>query len=157
MLVWVCVCVLVLVCVCVSVCVVWCGVCRVVWHAENPRVPIQNASVCTFKTSPCMPATRRTCFSTCARGTHGDVLNVHTESVLSLHTAVIASSAYQNLPTLNCHVLQRFTESNHWMLPMFKFENRSRTTFSRFLQSFSLPDKAVKLQLLWGNAGWNQP
>ena len=51
----------------------------------------------------------------------------------------------------------RFTESNHWMLPMFKFEKRSRTACSRFLQSFALPDKAVKLQLLWGNVGGNQP
>ena len=49
----------------------------------------------------------------------------------------------------------RFTESNHWMLPMFKFENRLRTTCSRFLQSFALPDKPVKQQLLWGNVGGN--
>ena len=35
------------------VCAVW----RVVWHAENTRVQIQNASVCTFKTSPRAPAT----------------------------------------------------------------------------------------------------
>ena len=40
---------------------------------------------------------------------------------------------------------------------MFKFEKRSRTTCSRFLQSFALPDKAVKLQLLWRNVGGNQP
>ena len=38
-----------------------------------PRVWIQNVPVCTFKTSPC--------FNTCVRGagTHGDVLNLHTE------------------------------------------------------------------------------
>ena len=32
--------------------------CCVVWHAEKPRVSIQNAPVCTFKTSPCVPAPR---------------------------------------------------------------------------------------------------
>ena len=31
--------------VCVSVCVVWCGVCRVVWHAEKPVCRLKNASV----------------------------------------------------------------------------------------------------------------
>ena len=43
------------------------------------RVSIQNVPVCTFKTSPCMPAPR-TCDSTCARGAgiHGNVLDGHT-------------------------------------------------------------------------------
>ena len=40
-------------------------------------------------------------------------------------------------------------QRNCWILPIFKFENRSRTTCSRFLQSFALPDEAVKLQLSW--------
>ena len=62
----------VLVCVCVFVVCggVWC----VVWHAEkNLRVYIQNVPVCT--------GTTRTCVTTCGRGvgTHGDVLNLHTE------------------------------------------------------------------------------
>ena len=30
---------------------------------------------------------------------------------------VVASSAYQSLPTYGYHVLQRFTKSNHWILP----------------------------------------
>ena len=54
--VWSCCCVvlcLVLWCVCVV-----CSVVCVVWHAENPRVSIQNVPVCTFKTSPCVPAPR---------------------------------------------------------------------------------------------------
>ena len=44
-----------------------------VWHAEK-------TSVCRFKTSPCVPAPRPH-VSKHARGagTHGDVLNVHTE------------------------------------------------------------------------------
>ena len=48
----------------------------------HPRVSIQDASVCTFNTFPCTLAPTRTCISTCARGagTHGDVVNVHTEA-----------------------------------------------------------------------------
>ena len=96
-----CLCLRVLV-VCVSSCVfvwcgvVWCGVCRVVWHAENPVCRLETLSVCRFKV-PVYAGNTRTCFSACGRGagTHGDVLNRDTESVLSLHTAVIANSAYQ--------------------------------------------------------------
>ena len=87
--------------VCVSVCVSVCVVCAV-------RCGTLKTPVCRLKTPPCVHSKRpvyagntRTCFSTCARGagTHGEVLNVHTESVLSLHTGVIASSAYQEKPT----------------------------------------------------------
>ena len=66
---WCCVCVCVVVCVCVLcgvsvgcvvlffVCVCTCGVGEA-WHAENPPcVYVQNASVCTVRTSPCVPAT----------------------------------------------------------------------------------------------------
>ena len=63
------------VCVC-GVCmfcgVWWCLVCGVA-HRKNLRVQIQNVTVCT--------GTTRTCVTTCGRGvgTHGDVLNLHTE------------------------------------------------------------------------------
>ena len=77
------VCCVVLCCVvlcCVVLCcgVVWCGV---VWHAEKPRVQIQNASVCTFKNVPEYAGNTRTSSKECARvaGTHGGVLNAHTE------------------------------------------------------------------------------
>ena len=52
-----------------------------VWHAEK-------TSVCRFKTSPCVPAPRPH-VSKHARGagTHGDVLNVHTEVFSACHTA----------------------------------------------------------------------
>ena len=53
--------------VCVIVCVCVCGVVCVVWHAENPVCRLKNASVCRFKTSPCMPATRAHAF----QPTHG--------------------------------------------------------------------------------------
>ena len=65
-----------------------CGVvCGETWHAENPRVYVQNASVCTVRTSPCVPATgphvldiRACCRYTRRRPdrTHGGVLDVHT-------------------------------------------------------------------------------
>ena len=49
-------------------------------HPKRPRVHVEYVPVCTFETSPCMPAYTRTCVSTCARGagTHEDVLNIHT-------------------------------------------------------------------------------
>ena len=45
---------------------------------------------------------------------------------------------------------QRFTKRNFWIFPILKFENRSRTTCSRFLQAFALPDKAVQFQMSLG-------
>ena len=72
--------------VCCFLCVCTCGVGEA-WHAENPRVYVQNASVCTVRTSPCVPATgpnvldiRACCRYTRRRPdrTHGGVLNVHT-------------------------------------------------------------------------------
>ena len=60
---------------------------------------------------------------------------------------VIVSSAYQKF----AHVgLSRAPEVHHKKpldLTHLRFENRSRTTRSRFLQSFALHDKAVQLQL----------
>ena len=37
-------------------------------------------------------------------------------------------------------------QSYHRIFPIIKFENRSRTTRCRFLQSFAVPDKVVQLQ-----------
>ena len=48
-------------------------------------------------------------------------------------------SAYQDWSTCGFHVIQRFNQSYHRIFPIFKFENRSRTTCSRFLQSFASP------------------
>ena len=47
--------------------------CGVVWHAEKSLYLNSNVSMCT--------STTRTCVTTCGRGvgTHGDVLNLHTE------------------------------------------------------------------------------
>ena len=62
-----------LVCVFVCVCVCLC----VLRHAEKVEKPVfgfKNASVCTFKTSPCMPAPRAHVLK------HVRVVPVHTET-----------------------------------------------------------------------------
>ena len=99
---------------CLSV-VVGRGVCLCVCCGTLEK---REKPVCGFKNA----ATTRTCVSTCARGagTHGDVLNLHTEGVLYVHTGeqgVIVSSAYQNLPTYGDHVNQRFTKESSGSSP----------------------------------------
>ena len=108
--------VLLLVVVCVCVC---CGTLK---KHEKTRVWIQNALRVCIQNVPLYAGTTSTCVSTCARGagTHGDVLNLHTEGVLHIHTAgqgVIVSSAYQNLPTYGYHVIQRFTKETSGSSP----------------------------------------
>ena len=123
---------------------VWC----VVWHAEK-------TSVCRFKTSPCVPAPRAHVLP------HAGVVSVHRD-VSNLHTEVFwtdtreeeegeggrgegghrqfSSPKFADIGLSRAS--ERFTESNHWILQIFKFEKRSRTTRARFLQSFAFPDKA---------------
>ena len=64
---------LVFVCVCVCLCVfVCCGTLKKkTW--KNQYLASKSASVCTFKTSPCMPTPRAHVFYTCGHvaGTHG--------------------------------------------------------------------------------------
>ena len=159
----VCCCVLVCVGVCVEcvVCCVWgvvrgvcvgvCGVvCGAAWHAEK-------TSVCRFKTSPCVPAPRA-------------LVAVHTETFW-LYTRRFCGRTHRGeggeegeereghrqfcLPwdahaELSC-ASERFTKRNLCIFRIFKFENRSRTTRFRVLQSFALPDEAVELHFLsWG-------
>ena len=137
--------------VCVVLCVVLCCVCGVVcgaaWHAEK-------TSVCRFKTSPCT-GTTRTCVTTCGRGagTHGDVLNPHTEVFWTdtrgrggEERGVTVSSAYQEKPTKSSHLAPQVHRKKPLDLTHSKFENRSRTTRSRVLQSFALPDEPVHFQ-----------
>ena len=66
----VCVCLCVFVCVCVFVCS--CVLEHAEKHEKKNRVYVQNASVCTFKPSPCMPAPRAHVFQ------HVRVVQVHT-------------------------------------------------------------------------------
>ena len=154
-------------CVWLSVCVVfvWCGVvwCGVVCGAwcgtlKTPCVDTKRLHV-YIRNVPMYAGNTHTCFSTCVRGAgiHGDVLNLHTEAFLNLHTGWSSPVLLtMNSPRRVLTRPQRFTK-DPLDLVHFQVENRSRTTCSRFLQSFALPDEAVKLQLSWGNVGGNQP
>ena len=119
---------------------------------KRPRVSVQNVYSVHRQHTHMLKHMCAWCRYTRGRfgRTHGDVLNVHT-GTLNKHTGaregVNVSAAHQNWPTLGYHVPQKFTESDHWMLPILQFENRSRTTRYRVLQSFVLPAEAFKLQL----------
>ena len=156
---------------CVAVCC-WCVLCvgvgvrvwmlvvyvvvveRAVWHAEKPRVSTQDASVSTFKTSPCAPAPRAHVFQ------HVRVVPVHTGTYWTYTRrrfewthGVIASSAHQEKSTYSSHLPQRGSPKGTKESYPFFFEfgrSVSRTTCSRFLQSFPLPHEAVQLKLSWG-------
>ena len=132
------------VCSCVFVCVLR--------HAEKKR----EKPVCGFKNAfrvyiqnvPVYAGTTRTCVSTCARdaSTHGDVLNLHTGSREEGGWSS-PSFCLPRLVHVELSLARDVIQSYHGIFPIFKFENRSRTTCSRFLQSFALPDKVVQLQL----------
>ena len=151
-------------CVCVRVCVCVCGV------PTRPRVYVQNVAVYAGTTLACVS----TC--TCGAGTHGDVSNLHTGCFGWAHGGFSARNTKRNTkrkitrnitqgrvssPVLltkksSRRVLtwpQRGSPQKPLDLTNFKFENRSRTTRSRVLQSFALPDEAVQLQLSWESAG----
>ena len=79
---------------CCCVCGVWvclvCGVC-VVWHAEKPwKHPCvaPDTPPCVDSKRPRVYRHHALVFKTCGRaaGTHGDVLNRHTEACRELHT-----------------------------------------------------------------------
>ena len=146
-------------CLRVMLCVVLCGACRWSWrcwwswcvcvclrvlrhrlktppcvHSERLRVYQHHAHMCFNMSAWCRYTRGR------FESTHGDVLNGHTEGKRSSPV----------LLTRICRVwLSRASEvhqRNFWIFPIFKFENRLRTTCPRFLQSFALPDKAVQFQ-----------
>ena len=128
--------------------------------------------VCPLNTSPCVRSKRprvywhhaHTCFNMCARaaGTNGDVLNVHTETFFigktsdfdiswaSLTDVGFISyrqfSAYHEWPTYGLSRASEVHQRNPWEFTHLKFENRSITAHSRFLQSSALPEHAVGLQ-----------
>ena len=126
-----------------------CGVAR--WktpyvHTKRLREYVQNVPVCT--------GTTRTCVSTCARGagTHGDVLNVHTEAFW-----VDTRSHRQFCLPRIAHVQfslapERFTKRNERILPIFlSLGGVCREQHVRDSSNHSLnPDEAVQLKLSWG-------
>ena len=100
-------------------------------HTPHPctRVYIRNVPVCT--------GTTRTCVSTCGRGagTHGHVLNVHTGRFGRTHGEEGGSSPVPLTKICPRRILScpRGSPKKAKNLNHFKFENRSRTTRSRFL------------------------
>ena len=67
---------------------------------------------------------------------------------------VTVSSAYQEKPTKSSHLAPQVHRKKPLDLTHSRFENRSRTTRSRVLQSFALPGEAVELHFyLEGNFG----
>ena len=125
-------------CVCLACLLAWlvvvwccgCGVACVLWHAENLRVSIQNASVYTVKTSPCMPATRVHVEKHVRvfAGTHGDVWNVHTGCVLDEHTVLLAKICPRKVITCS-----RGSPKQPWTLPILSW----RTRRARHVPDFS--------------------
>ena len=136
-------------CVCVCVCVC-CGTLKK--RGKKPVLGFKNTSVCTFKTSPCMPAPRAHVFQhvrvvpvhtgTFER-THGDVL-----TLLSKHggEGVIVSAAYQNLPTYGYHVLQRFTEETFGSFLFSSVRIDCEQHVPDSLQTFAVPSKDQKTE-----------
>ena len=109
-------------CVVVCVVVVWRVWCGVVWHAENVHVvPVHTGTFLNVHTEAFWMDTRRTGGSS---------------PVLLAKFAHVGSSLGPRGPP------KKRKNLNH-----LNFENRSRKTCSRFLQSFALPDEAVELQL----------
>ena len=100
--------------------------------------------MCTFKTSPCVPASTSTCVYTCARGagTHGDVLNVHTGGGRGRSSSVLLTKICPRR-VIMC---PRGSTKNPCMLPYFHFEKRSRTTRCRVLHLFASPEHTVQHQ-----------
>ena len=162
------VCMGVVVCWCVCVCVVCCVFVCVVARWKNVEKPVcgfKNAFVYTFRTSPCMLAPRVHVFSTCGHvaGTHENVLNAHTLRHFERTHGDVFECTHggegrgRGWSGHRQFCLPKFAQGGsssasevHLKKPLdlthSRFENKSRTTRSRFLQSFALPDKAVQLQ-----------
>ena len=118
--------------VCVFVCA--CVCCGTLKNVEKPVCGFKNASVCTFKTSLCMPAPRVNVFQH-VRVVPAYVLNGHTESRAVSSSVLLGSSLGPRGPP-----------NKPMDLTHFQFENKSRATRCRFLQSFAVPDKAIQFQ-----------
>ena len=72
----------------------------------------------------------------------------HTTHSAQHRTRKVASSVVltENLPTYGCLLTPEVHRKIPLDLTRFQFENRSRTTCPRFLQSFALPDESVQFQ-----------
>ena len=122
-------------CVCgVVVCgvCVWCVVCDTL---KKPVCPL-HTSLCVRSIRPSVYNTTRTHVETCVRGagTNGEVLNVHTESVLYIDRGqgVNVSSAYQNLPTYGLSRASEVHQRNPWILHILR-KGRAQSLNAPFL------------------------
>ena len=128
-----CCCRVVVVCVwCVCLCVVFVCVAARRKNEEKTRIWLQKRLRVYIQNVPVYAGTTRTCVSTLrvGAGIHGD----HRQFCFPKFAHIGLSLASE--------VHQR----NFWICPVFKCENRLRTTCPRFLQSFAFPDKAVQFQ-----------
>ena len=109
------------------------------WIQNAPHVYIQKVCVCTRIKPTCLHMFEHM-WTWCrhSRGRlecpHRGVLDGHTEG---------GSHAYQKITDVELSLGPRSSPKKRKNLTHFKFENRSRTTCSRFLQPFALPDEAV--------------
>ena len=83
--------------------------------------------------------------------THHTHLTHTTKHTTQNTQGVIASSAYQNLPTWGYHLTPEVHQRNPWILHVLRLR-----IGGEIHQSFTLPDEAVKLQLSGGNR-WREP
>ena len=118
---------------CVGVCGVWLCVwvclCVVVWHAENLRVKIQNASVRAGKT----PVSQKT---RAFGGTHGDVLNLHKEAIYTrTHTN---THEHRRLPCQTYHP-KWATRSIFWFQRQCPHHTRMHVRLSKHTHTHHTP------------------
>ena len=119
----------------VSLCL---SLCLLLWWLLLCGVSVHFVSVCTFKTSPCMPAPRAHVETHC---THGGVLDGHTGEEGEGERG--RGCRQFRLPKFAHVGLSRASEvhqSKHWILHIFSLKNRPRTTCCRFLQSLALSE-----------------
>ena len=125
---------------CVVLCVVWCGV---VWcvarlgtqrkppcvDSKRPRVYRHHAHMCYHMRAWCRYTRGR------FESTHGGFLDGHTgerEERKEREREVTVSSAYREKPTKSSHSAPQVHRKKPLVLTHSRFENRSRTTRSRF-------------------------
>ena len=129
------------VCPCLRVLLWWlllCLVCMSLWSwcVRAVWCGTLKTPVCTFKTSPCVPAPRAHAFQhTCGRGagTHGDVLNVHTGGRFERSHGEREEAGQRDTPThthqhphaatTNTHNAQHTTQNTQGVITSSAYQN----------------------------------
>ena len=139
---------------CLSVCVVWCVWCPRVYVQKHLRVYVQNASVCRFKTSPCVPAPRPHVITHARVPVHTGTFRTYTRGRFECThgggrgegRAGHRQFCLPKFAHVRLSLDPRGSPKKPLVLTHSRSENRSRTTRSRVLQSFALPDEPVHFQ-----------